>query len=208
MVHMNELGLGVARAAPRYVRTLARLAAMAMIVTGTCVVAFYKAMGAVAIQQSQSIGMRQAKNSIQHAYAAAETYAVIRALGAPEWVAEKATIKLGFANEYYENTFKRHKDPTREVYKDIFNNFSGITAARFAEYCPSLASHRGRLAVITKLAEDRALPFAATDARLPPLADGADVRAAIRQFKSDKNQISAAVSLSLESQTPNCSIKL
>lgn len=88
-------------------------------------------------------------NGIKHAYAAAESYAVLRGIGIGPATAESLVIALGTFNEYAESLFRDPPDSTAEVMKDMYNNHVGVTAARWHE---AHREPRSRLEVILFLA--------------------------------------------------------
>jgi hypothetical protein len=165
------------------------------LMASTCtVMAFYSYTKRVSVIESQVLGTLSSGNSIRHAFAAAEAFAILRAIGLPSSYAEKMVVKLGFINEYVENYTKRRQDPTSEVYKDLFNNASGIVAARFSESCTDQGKAVSRLKLITWLAARHSLPYVDTDSQVPAtLPGGANVRAAINRFKADKHLIDAEI---------------
>ncbi len=174
---------------------------------GLCAItvqAFYSYTKRTSVREAQQIGLPEASNGIRHAFAAAEAYAILRAAYLPAHVAEKAVIKLGYLNEYVEHFTKRNKDRTSEVYKDLYNNLSGITAAQWFETCTTDVSPPSRLETIKELAKQRTLRFLSSDDRLPALPGGADYRAAIAKFRTDKTAIKRGVRQELETRGAAC----
>lgn len=153
------------------------------------VLIFYAYTERVATQEAARLGVPYSRNSIRHAYAAALAYDLARTIGLPPARAEKLVLKLGYLNEYAEHYFKRRQDPTREVYKDLFNNLGGLEAARWAERCPAASGRQ----LVSLLAARQTLRYVHEDARIPSLPSGADLRMAISRFRSDKSQIAATV---------------
>ena len=121
----------------RFKSTRAFVASIAVLagLSAMTVQAFYSYTKWTSVREAQQIGLPEASNGIRHAFAAAEAYAILRAAYLPARAAEKAVIKLGYLNEYVEHFTKRNKDRTSEVYKDLYNNLSGITAAQWFETC-------------------------------------------------------------------------
>lgn len=149
-------------------------------------VAFFEGARIISAHHAEEIGMPAAGNAIKHALAAAETYAVLRSAGLTSLSAERAVIELGYLNERVEGLLKARKDPAREVYKDLFNNMSGIAVARWAESCGEQTS---RSEIVKSLARANAIAHVMWDHRVPALPETASVGAAIGKFRADKRRI-------------------
>lgn len=178
------------------------LALTALVLAGATaiVLGFYSHTGQVATAEASKLGLRYSRNSIRHAYAAVRAYNLARVIGLPPARAEKLVLKLGYLNEYAEHYFKRRQDPTREIYKDLFNNLGGLKAARWAEQCPSVTGRD----LVFRLASMKTLRYTYEDARIPSLPAGADLTSAIGRFRQDKDEIARTVEQSLITLTPEC----
>jgi hypothetical protein len=142
-------------------------------------------------------------NSIKHAYAAAETYAMLRAAAVPAGLASQVVYRLGQANEYAEYYGRRaeKRDPTREIYKDLYNNTAGIVAAASLERGAGVGS-ADRLALIARLTQRGVVLHTFTDRKVPAFQNGddpfsADLSVALASFKRDRADITRALLRSL-----------
>ena len=94
---------------------------------------FYVSEARHARQLASQPGMPEgAANSIKHSHAAARLYRVFRTLGGTASQAEQAVLWLGQLNEYAECALVGNDD-TREMMKDLHNNYVGIVAAQWLE---------------------------------------------------------------------------
>lgn len=70
-------------------------------------------------------------NAFKHAYAAAQLFKAITAIGVADKTAEEMVAQLGFFNERLERLTKFHApDPVTEMMKDLANNHAGIIVAQ------------------------------------------------------------------------------
>lgn len=96
-----------------------------------------------------------AANAVKHAYAAAQVYDTLRMISVPADLAQNTVLFLGIANEYAERIVKFHKpDSTRELLKDFYNNYAGITTARWRE---TMGFDSSTLGMLIALAQARVL---------------------------------------------------
>ena len=179
-------------------------AAAIVIISGAGVVAFYKYTKDTGLREAANIGVEDASNSIRHAYAAGEAYAALRAVGLPEDTAEHAVTEFGIVNEWIKRYFKTRPDSTAKVYKDLFNNLSGIATARWLEKCETAEEPPPLLQIITSLAAKSSVIILENDARIPSLPKGSVVSAAIRQFRIDRDKIASGVTNDLNKSRPGC----
>ena len=166
-----------------------------------CAYAHFKAE-AVAEAQRQELPAYFA-NSIKHAFAASETYMLLRGLGFPRGQASYAVYRLGQLNEYAEFYGRpvRKRDPTREIYKDLWNNASGVLAAEWADR-QGLDSGKERLRMIGLMSVHGVLLGTFLDSRIPELADGSrpetsDLHQALKAFKQDRLRAYGAIEQTL-----------
>ncbi|MFM9939130.1 MAG: hypothetical protein ACKVP7_06505 [Hyphomicrobiaceae bacterium] len=157
----------------------------------TPVAAFYVTMSTMARHETRRHGLPgHVSNGIQHAYAGAETYWWLRQFGLPASASEKTVLRLGYLNEWVEALlFVRRPDTTRELYKDLQNNFIGILAAQAVETCRTRQASSERLALIGQLAQERLVLWLSDDARVPGLPQPLNVRLAISHFKANQASI-------------------
>jgi hypothetical protein len=167
-------------------------------------VTFFVSMQMLARDQATRLGLPGSKNSIQHAYAAAETYAWLRMVGFGSGTATEAVVRLGYLNEYFENGIRSRDDSTAEIYKDLNNNLSGIIAAAWLEQCPDQPP-ASRLETIGELAKTKAIFYFANDKRIPKLPAAPDLNAAITTFETDRAEIASRVSNDLKRLQSVCS---
>jgi hypothetical protein len=176
-----------------------------LIAVGACALAFYGNAGWWSLAESKRLGLSGARNSIQHAYAAAQAYGWLRTVGLSRDNATDAVIQLGYLNEWFENDVQSRDDSTAEIYKDLNNNMSGIVAAQWLENCETRQSG-GELQVTGALAQAKSLFYKPTDTRIPKLPDEPDVSVAIAQFKLDRATIEARVKADLDTIEPACAL--
>lgn len=93
---------------------------------------------------------KTARNSIKHAYTAAMLYTVMCGMGINAEIAERIVISLGIVNEKIETYVKAgKKDSPAEIRKDLYNNWAGITSAKWRlEHAPGIKLSE----IITRLA--------------------------------------------------------
>jgi hypothetical protein len=158
------------------------------LVTATLALAFYGTMNwAARFETDRSGTSPSARNSIQHAFAAAETYAALRIVYVPDAWAVSLAVNLGLLNEHAEAWFKWPRDTTREVYKDLHNNMIGIIAAQTAMHCARTPNARLRL--IGQLAANQTLIWKSGDARVPDLPQPLQLQLATARFTADRPEI-------------------
>lgn len=146
---------------------------------------------------------RAAFNSVQHAYAAAETYAWLRFSGLSPDTSQSWAIRLGVMNEWFENGWRHIDDDTAEIYKDLANNLAGITASRWLEPC-GFTRPRTRLRLIGRLAATDAFLRTSRDKRIPVLPLEPDVTAAIAGYEQDAAEISRRLATRLDEMELPC----
>ena len=122
----------------------------------------------------------------------------------PADTAEQVVTEFGIVNERIKRYFKTRPDSTAKVYKDLFNNLSGIATARWLERCDSRHQRPAALQLITSLAAKNSVINLENDTRIPSLPKGSLVGAAIRQFRIDRPKISSSVTNELDRSAPGC----
>ena len=133
-------------------------------------------------------------NAVKHAYAAAQTYSLLRSFFVEKGVAAQVVYRLGQLNEYAEYYGRRgeKRDPTREIYKDLYNNLAGVAAASILErHAPPLSDSTRRLALIGQWTADGTIMATFLDPRVPDFGEGSDPRfsdlaQALEAFKRDR----------------------
>jgi hypothetical protein len=172
-------------------RRLARILGLAAIVLVAAAAVFYGSMNWAARHEADRRGLPSgARNSIQHAYAAVETYVALRRIGLSHPRAVHGTVWLGYLNEWAEAIFKWPGDSTAEVYKDLHNNLLGAIGGHVAEVCRgSFGSFNERLSGIGAMAERRQLAWRQTDSRVPPFTGPLNVGQAIARHEADQQAI-------------------
>jgi hypothetical protein len=155
--------------------------------------------GAVAATERHGLPAHAA-NSIKHAYAAAETYALLRAVAVPAGTASQIVYRLGQTNEYAEYYGRRRekRDPTREIYKDLYNNTAGIVAAAFLETGAGPIRSSERLALIAWMTRQSIVLHSFADRKIPAFQNGddplsSDLSLALASFKRDRAAITRAL---------------
>lgn len=177
---------------------------------GSLTAAFYGGMTWAARQEAERRGLpSEARNSIQHAFAAMEIYALFRRIGLSRHRSAHGTIWLGYLNERAEATFKWRRDSTAEVYKDLHNNLLGMIGGRVAEACRgSLGSINSRIAAVGEMAARRQLAWRQTDPRVPQFSGPADFGLAVARHEADQTAISDAFVASMSAaDCPNVSFE-
>ncbi|MCV9936453.1 hypothetical protein OIU35_08755 [Boseaceae bacterium BT-24-1] len=177
----------------RSARVIAAAAIAATLIPTVSVICAYAHFKAEAVAETQRQGLpAYFANSIKHAFAASETYAWLHALGVSRGHASYVVYRLGQLNEYAEFYGRpaRKRDPTREIYKDLWNNASGVLAADWADR-QGLNGSKNRLRVIGLMSVGGTLLGTFVDARIPELTDGnrpetSDLRLALRAFKQGR----------------------
>jgi hypothetical protein len=190
---------GTSRPTRRWRAVLALCIAVPFILAVT----FFVSMQMLARDQATRLGLPGSKNSIQHAYAAAETYAWLRMLGLGKDSSVEVVIRLGYLNEVAENRILRIDGSTAEIYKDLNNNYSGLLTAAWLELCTARGP-TARLLAIGALAKENAIFYFANDKRIPTLPRPPDLSAAIAQFELDRDAISSRLNGDLQRIVPAC----
>ncbi|AZO80077.1 MULTISPECIES: hypothetical protein [unclassified Bosea (in: a-proteobacteria)] len=177
----------------RIVATVAIAATLIPNVSVICAYAYFKAE-AVAETQRQELPAFFA-NSIKHAFAAGETYALLRDVGVPRGPASYAVYRLGQLNEYAEFYGRpvRKRDPTREIYKDLWNNASGVLAADWVDR-QGLSGSKNRLKAIGLMSARDTLLGTFMDSRIPERVSGkrpetSDLQQALKAFRQDRSPV-------------------
>ncbi|MGQ4275354.1 hypothetical protein [Terrihabitans sp. B22-R8] len=137
---------------------------------------------------------RHTHNAIKHAYASAEFYASLRPVLGPEW-ASAAVVHLGEFNERIERHVKHDPDWSREAYKDMRNNLTGIEAAEWLHgQAGGWTWPTTRLRLIGELARLDVLVPQDRDARLAAIPDErAGGPLAIRLMRADHDALKAQI---------------
>lgn len=152
----------------------------------------YAGWKARSVIEARRIGLPvDAGNGLRHALAAADTYALLRTLGFSVDRTARVVERLGQANEYKEFYLRsrRRRDPTREIYKDVYNNTVGIFAAVRLEAEGKLSSAE-RIAFLGRMTVQRVVLHVFTDPRIPDFPEGSrpeasDLDLALTTFKRD-----------------------
>ena len=138
-------------------------------------------------------------NSLQHSLGAAELYALTSTTGLRPRILGAGIEVLGHVNEWVEHSFKRNKDSTEEVYKDLRNNLVGLTAAKWInERFGWRFSMRQRRAVIAVLADSHELAYASDDPLVPRFGTGNATGPAMARYRADRKSIAGRTRSFLE----------
>lgn len=188
-------------------RPLAALFAAAALVLATTAGSIawaYEVWKARSVEETTRLALpAYAANGLRHSLAAADTYAALRMVAIPAARAARLVERLGQLNEYkeYYGRPARRRDPTREIYKDLYNNAVGILAAALLDDHGHLEAS-DRLALLGQLTVRRVVLHTFADARVPELPDGnrpetSDLSTALLSFKRDRPVIYGAISETL-----------
>lgn len=179
---------------------------LALVSGSVSIIASYSWFKSSAVSEVERRGLpAYTANAVKHAFAAAETYAILRTLGTGQGWASQAVYRLGQLNEYAEYYGRRSekRDPTREIYKDFYNNLVGVAAATLLERAHPTPGSVARLALIGQLTADGTIMPSFLDARVPNFDRGgepqhSDLTSALAAFKQDR----AAAGALLLARTP------
>ena len=185
----------------RIVCGLVLITAAASLSSIAAITAAYGSFKNAAVSATKHHGLpAYSANAIKHAYAAAETYALLRAMAVPPGRASQIVYRLGQANEVAEYYGRRtgKRDPTREIYKDLYNNTAGVVAAAFLEAGPGPAGPAERLALIARMTRQGIVLPGFADSKIPAFENGddplrSDLSLALASFKRDRADIARTV---------------
>lgn len=169
------------------------LAALAVVLCLGAVVASYAAFARAASYEIRRSALPPVThNAIKHAYTSAEIYSVIRpVLGAD--LSERLVLRMGEGNERMEKYIKHEPDWSRESYKDMRNNLTGVVAAEWLHREAGWAWPSTRLRLIGKLAGDGVLVPLPDDPRLADVPDTRDPAPAIPRMRADHEALKSAL---------------
>lgn len=119
---------------------------------------FYFQSVANDLKQKYSLDAASA-NAVKHAYAAAQIYQVINAVGVSQESSQQMVFMLGAANEYVEHFIRAEakRDSNAEMMKDLFNNYVGILANNFYKSHVDKLPEKDLLAFFVTLAKHNVL---------------------------------------------------
>jgi hypothetical protein len=131
-------------------------------------------------------------NAIKHAYTSAEIYALIRPLLGAD-LSGRLVVMMGEGNERMEKYVKHSTDWSRESYKDMRNNLTGMVAAEWLYQTAGWQWPNTRLRLIGQLAQDRVLVPTQDDPRLGDFPDTRDPAPAIVRMRADHDALARAL---------------
>lgn len=141
----------------------------------------------------------EADNAVKHAYAAAETYTLLRPLIGRENAGD-LTDWFGRLNEHAEPFVKHSVDWATEAYKDMRNNLAGIVAAEWLYDELGWTRPSRRLHLVGLIAREGLLTNLDSDLRIPSLPHWPDGEAAMAAIMRDGPGLRAHFRAELETR--------